>query len=152
MTLDAILAIAHHLTVFALVSLLAVEIVLVHLRLDARALKLLSLVDGWIGVLTMAIAVIGVGRVLWGIKGGDYYLHNYWFWTKMAFLSVFSFWLFVPGIRVQRWHKRTAADPTYEIPAEDYPYVRKTLWIELALLVPVPIAAALMARGYGYLP
>jgi putative membrane protein len=149
MTLDAILAIAHHLIVFALVALLAVEILLVYIRLDMRTLRILSLVDGWIGVLTMAIAVVGVARVLWGAVPADYYLRNYFFWTKMTFLSIFSFWLFVPGIRVQRWHKKTKADPDYEIPAEDYPYVRRTLWIELALLVPVPIAAALMARGYG---
>ena len=64
-------------------------------------------------------------------------------------LSVLSFFTFVPGIRIQRWHKAAAADPAYEVSTSDLTYVRRALWVEVALLLPVPICAALMARGYG---
>ena len=125
------------------------SLVLVYVPLAPKGLRLLSRIDGTVGILIMVITVVGTARVLWGIKPADYYVHNYWFWTKIAFLSVISFWTFVPGIRVQRLHKDARKDPDYVASAADISYIRRGLWIEALLLIPVPIAAALMALGYG---
>lgn len=149
MLLDAVLATAHHLVAIALACLLVAEIVIVRVHLTPPVLRGLSQIDGWLGILVMAIGLVGVARVLWGVVPGDYYLYNWLFWTKMAFLSILSFWLFVPGIPIQRWEKHLREVPDYEPPAREVVYVRRMLWVELALLVPVPVAAALMARGYG---
>lgn len=147
--LDAILAAAHHLSVFTLTALLIAEVALVYVPLRGHALWFLSRIDGWLGIITILVALVGVARVLWGIVPAEYYLYNAFFWTKMTLLSILSFFTFVPGIRIQRWHKGYVADAGYEISAADLTYVRRALWIEVALLVPVPIAAALMARGFG---
>jgi putative membrane protein len=148
-TRDALLAVGHHLSVFVFTAFLAIEVALLRVRLGAPGLRFLSRIDGSLGILTFVIAFVGVARVIWGAVPADYYLENWLFWTKMGFLSVLSFFTFVPGIRIQRWHKAAAADPAYEVSTSDLTYVRRALWVEVALLIPVPIAAALMARGYG---
>jgi putative membrane protein len=57
----------------------------------------------------------------------------------------------LPTVRGGRWRKALASDPGYTPPAHDLVLARRALWIELAILPVIPIAAALMARGFGAL-
>lgn len=65
-TLDALLAIAHHLAVFSLVSLLVVELVLVRAPMTAGEVARFVRIDGLYGLSAIAVLVAGVARVAWG--------------------------------------------------------------------------------------
>lgn len=149
MLTDAFLAGLHHITVFLFAALLIVEVAIVYLPLSQPTVRFLSRIDGALGIVTLVVGPVGVARLIWGAIPADFYLYNAFFWAKMTLLSVLSFFTFVPGIRIQRWHKASAADAAYVVPAGDITYVRRALWVEVAMLVPVPICAALMARGFG---
>ena len=92
---DLLLAILHHLLVFSLAGILAAEWVLVRPGLSGRSLQLLGRIDGAYGGIAMAVIAVGICRVIFGLKGWEYYVSNHAFWGKMA------------GFR----HRRPAVDP-----------------------------------------
>ena len=69
MTTDLLLAIAHHLLVFALVAVLAAETVLVRPGLKGRALARLGGLDRFYGMAAGLIIIVGFSRVFFGLKG-----------------------------------------------------------------------------------
>ncbi|RZL05150.1 MAG: DUF2214 family protein, partial [Rubrivivax sp.] len=84
MMTDLILASLHHVAIVALIVLLAAEFVLLRPGLDRAALKRLTGLDAAYGLSAVAVIGIGIARVIWGIKGADFYLSNPWFWAKMV--------------------------------------------------------------------
>jgi putative membrane protein len=151
MALDAVLAILHHMAVFSLVGLLFVEFALLRGPMAGPAIRRFGLVDALYGMAAIAVVAVGIARVAWGIVPADVYLANLWFWVKMGALLAVALISILPSVRGGRWRRALAADPSYEAPETDLALARRALWVELAILPVVPIAAALMARGYGAL-
>src|SRR5690606_18982561 len=86
---DLLLAILHHLLVFSLAGVLAAELVLIRPGLTRGELGLLGRIDGAYGAIALAVVVAGVCRVLFGLKGWEFYVSNHAFWGKMvAFVLV----------------------------------------------------------------
>lgn len=79
---DLLLAILHHFLVFTLAGLLAAELALVRPGLSGSGLALLGRIDGAYGGVAMAIIVVGICRVIFGIKGWEYYVSNHAFWAR----------------------------------------------------------------------
>lgn len=151
MALDALLAILHHLSVFSLVGLLFVEFALLRGPMAGPAILRFGKVDALYGIAFIAVVVVGIARLIWGIVPVDTYLANLWFWTKMAALIGVSIISILPTVRGGRWRKALASNPGYAAPEADLVLARRALWLELAILPVVPITAALMARGFGTL-
>jgi putative membrane protein len=149
MGIDALLAIVHHLSGFALVGLLFVEVAIVRGRMDGPAIGRLGRVDALYGIVFTVVVLAGIGRLAWGIVPGETYLANAFFWLKMAALGGAALVSITPTVRGGRWRRASAGNPGFEAPAGELRLVRRALWLELAILPVVPIAAALMARGYG---
>src|SRR2546423_1186232 len=84
MLTDAVLAIIHHLLAFALAIVLTMEIMLTRRDIAGGRLTYLSRADIAFGGVAAGIVIIGIGRVLYGLKGPEYYLVNEFFWAKMA--------------------------------------------------------------------
>lgn len=150
-TLDALLAIAHHLAVFSLVSLLVVELVLVRAPMTAAEVTRFVRIDGLYGLSAVAVLVAGVARVAWGAIPADYYLGNVLFWVKMGALVAMTILSLIPTVRGLRWRKSVVSDASWAVPESEVRVVRRFVRIEVAILPVVPIAAALMARGFGAL-
>src|SRR5687768_12151553 len=92
MLTDLTLASLHHLLFFAVIAMLATESVLLRGRVDGPTIQRLAGVDLGYGLSAMALIVVGVARIVYGVKGHDFYLHNPWFHAKMAtFVLVFAF-------------------------------------------------------------
>ena len=86
---DLLLAILHHFLVFTLAGLLAAEFALVRPGLSGASLDLLGRIDRAYGGGAMAIIVVGICRVLFGVRGWEFYVANHSFWGKMvAFVIV----------------------------------------------------------------
>ena len=149
MALDALLAILHHFAVFSVVGLLFVEFALLRGTMAGPAIARFGKVDALYGIAFIAVVVVGIARLIWGIVPVDTYLGNLWFWTKMGALIVVSIISILPTMRGGRWRKGVAGDPAYVAPAADIVLARRALTAELVILPIVPVAAALMARGFG---
>jgi len=149
MATDLLLACLHHLVVFTLVAIPAVELALMRGEVGAPRIAQLARLDAVYGLLAMAILAIGFGRVFWGAKGSAFYLHNPVFWAKLAFFALAGLASAAPTVRILRWKKAVARAPGFAVAAADVASTRRWLTVELALFVPIPLLAAAMARAVG---
>ena len=142
---DLALAIAHHIAVFGLVMMLAMEAGA--LRADRPDASLLARLDAGYGGASLAVLAIGAARLAWGAKGWDGYAENPYFWLKMGAFLLVGIASIPPTLTFQRWRKAARASGAGgEVPASDV--ARMRLWVrtELALVFLVVTAAAAMAR------
>lgn len=146
---DWALASLHHLAVFTLAAILAAELAIVTLAVDARAIGRLARIDAAYGAMAGVVIIVGVARVIWGAKGYEYYLANHIFWTKMALFLAVGLLSIPPTIRYLQWRKELRADPQFLPAGAAIARVRGYLWAEAAFFLAIPVAAAAMARGYG---
>lgn len=102
MTVDLTLAILHHLLVFALFAIYAMEITLLRPGLDATGVRRVAAVDAAYGAVSGAVLAIGFARVFWGLKGWEYY-SGYWvFWAKIAAFAAVGLLSITPTLRFRR--------------------------------------------------
>jgi putative membrane protein len=146
---DLILAILHHTLVFGLAGVLAAEIAMMRPGLTLVGLKRLAIVDAHYGALAGLIIVVGILRVVYGIKGPDAYLPNVFFWAKMAAFAAVALLSIAPTVRIVAWRRKAKVDPAFCPFEEEVKRVRGFLLAEAAVFVLIPVFAAVMARGYG---
>jgi putative membrane protein len=149
MGIDAFLAILHDLAMIALVGLLFVEFTLLRATLDGPGIRRLRRVESVILVTLVAVVVFGIARLAWGIVPADAYLQNAYFWLKMGALGFVVLIALLPMRDSGRWRRALATNPGYRPPAGEVAQARRALSVELVVLPLVPIAAVLMARGFG---
>jgi putative membrane protein len=142
--LDLVLAILHHILVFALFGVLFSEFVVVRRGMDAVAAARVVAIDGWYGVLAALVLIVGFSRASFAAKGWDYYAHNAFFWAKIGTFAAIGLLSVPPTMTFLKW-RRAGASPTNEVVAQ----ARRYLWMEVALFPLLPAFAAAMARGYG---
>lgn len=115
--LDLVLAILHHLFVFALFAVLFAEFVSVRRGMDAAAVTRVAAIDVWYGVLAGLILIVGFARAIFAAKGWDYYAHNVFFWAKVGTFVVIGLLSIPPTLAFLRW-RRTSTLPTGEAVAK----------------------------------
>ena len=147
---DLLLAIAHHLLVFSLAAILAIELATVRPGLTGAGLRRLGIVDLHYGLIATLILVVGFARVYMGVKGPEAYLGNWTFWAKVGAFALVGLLSAPPTIRILQWRKRARAEPGFALGAAEIKAVRPFLVAELAVFALIPIFAAMMARGYGF--
>jgi putative membrane protein len=147
---DLLLAIAHHILIFALAAVIAAELVLVRPGLKTETLGLLGRIDGAYGMIAMLIILVGIGRVFYGLKGWEYYIYYWAFWAKMAAFLVVGLLSIQPTMRFIGWRKAAAGNPTFAIADVEIRSMRSYLHAEATVFILIPIFAAIMARGVGY--
>ena len=145
MTLDAVLAIGHHLAVFGILGVLVAEAVLVRPGVDPAAVQRVGRIDSAYGMLAAAVLAVGGARVAWGAKPASFYLENPVFWAKMNGFLVIGLLSIWPTIRFIRWRRREDAPPEGEVRT-----VQRLVHLQLGLFFALPALAALMARGIGH--
>jgi putative membrane protein len=146
---DLVLAIAHHLLIFLLAGVLAFEVAVIRPELTAAQIQRLSRVDIWYGILAGLILAVGFSRVTFAAKGWDYYAHNYFFWAKLGTFALVGLLSVVPTLRILRWRRNIAANPSALPSTGEISTVQRFLWLEVIGLGFVLAFAASMARGYG---
>jgi putative membrane protein len=142
---DLLLAILHHFLVFTLAGMLVAELALVRPGLSGTGLGVLGRIDGAYGGVAMAIIVVGVCRVLFGLRGWEYYVSNHAFWGKMIAFVIVGLLSIRPTMRIIAWRRSgTGVVPEGEIQA-----VRGWIKGEIFFLALILVFAAAMARGIG---
>ena len=148
-TQDLILAIAHHVLIFALAGVLAFELGVARQGLSAIDIRRLGRVDAWYGILAGLIVAVGFVRAIYAAKGWAYYSTNHFFWAKLAtfaLVGILSSW---PTVAFIRWRRALSKDPAFLPSPGAITTVRRFLWAEVLLFALIPVFAAAMARGYG---
>lgn len=145
---DLWLAIAHHIAIFALFGVFIVEFVRFSPGLDAAGLRRLAGIDVAYGMMALLVIIVGVARLVWGVKGWAYYADNPWFWAKMAAFAIMGAASAPPTLTILRWRRENRADPA-RVPEEgEIRRMRRFFHVGALMLVLMPIFAAAMAR-YG---
>lgn len=141
---DLILAVLHHVAVFGLVALLAMEAVALEaLSIDpARLVKLDARFAGVAGL----VLLVGIIRAVWGGKGWAFYESNPFFWAKIALFVAIGLLSIGPTLLFIRWRKAAAGDAVFVPPADELRRARWWVGLEAVLLVPLLACAAAMAR------
>jgi putative membrane protein len=148
---DLVLAIAHHLIVFGIAAVLAAELALMRpAAMSPHTVRLLGRFDAAYGMLAVAILAVGFARVWFGAKGPDFYLANHVFWTKVGAFAVVGLLSIKPTLRILAWQKALTANPAFVPPLDEVDLLRRRMLMEIHVFALVPIFAALMARGIGY--
>jgi putative membrane protein len=142
--LDLVLAILHHLFVFALFAALVAELAMVGRGMGTAVVTRVAAIDPWYGALAGLVLIVGFARAIFSAKGWDYYAHNAFFWAKIGTFLAIGLLSLPPTLEFLRW-RRTNTLPTDKAVT----MVRRYLWTEVALLPLLPVVAAAMARGYG---
>lgn len=142
--LDLILAVAHHILIFALFGVLFAEFLLVRPGLDATTVRRVAAIDLWYGIAAGLIIIIGFSRAIFAAKGWLYYSHNLFFWAKIGTFALIGILSILPTMRYLRWRRAGGAPATDEIAR-----VRQSLWAQVTLFPLLLIFAAAMARGFG---
>lgn len=148
MLTDFLLASLHHLGAFALVAVIACELVLLRPGLDAATAKRIAMLDAFYGLAALLLLVAGFGRVFLGAKGGDYYLGSLAFWAKISLFVGVGLLSIAPTLRFMAWRRKVSGDPSFTPAQEDVRATKRYIHAEAGLLVLIPILAAAMARGY----
>ena len=143
--LDLVLAIVHHLLVFGLAIMLAME--LAYLRSDPVPVIRLSRLDAGYGAVAVLVLIVGVARVLWGAKGWVAYEANPWFWAKIATLTAIGVISVAPTVQFLKWSKALKADAGFRPPPAEAARTARWVRIEVLLLLPLVAFAAAMARA-----
>jgi putative membrane protein len=144
MTLDLILAILHHILVFALFGILFAEFFVVRAGVGREAIVRIARIDLFYGLLAGLIIIVGFSRAIFAAKGWAYYEHNLFFWAKIATFAIIGLLSVPPTLAYVQWRRADTA-PT----DADVKRVRFYLHLEVALFPLLLIFAAAMARGYG---
>lgn len=147
---DLLLAVAHHLLVFSLAAILAIELATVRPGLTGAGLRRLGIVDMHYGLIATLILIIGFARVYMGVKGPETYLGNWAFWAKIGAFVVVGLLSAPPTIRILQWRKRARAEPDFALGHAEVKAVRPYLVAEFAVFALIPVFAAMMARGIGF--
>lgn len=142
MTVAMMLTIAHHVTMLALVAVLAAETAGLGRVVDRGQVVRLARLDLAYGLLAVAMLGWGLARTVWGVRGWDYYAAHPAFWLKLAAFAAVGLCSAVPTISFFRWSRADALPSPAAL-------VRVRRWIaaEWAFLVAVPVCAAVLAGG-----
>ncbi len=148
--IDAILAYLHHLGIGLLIACLAMETVLVRQTLfTPLIIYKLARIDAATGFAAGLVLVAGVGRVMYGLKGSEFYISNHIFWTKMMMFALVALASIPVTIQILKWRRAAILDPNFQPPNAMLRRVRRHLQIEWGIILIIPLAAVLMARGFG---
>lgn len=141
-------AVGHHLAVFTLVAIIAAEFALIRPGLSGAGLHRAAKLDAAYGICAVIVIAVGVARLIFGIKGADFYLSNPWFWAKMAAFAAIGVLSIMPTIALIKWRRMLKIEPRFAPTVEAIARLRSVIFAELVLVPIVLVCAAATAR-YG---
>ena len=123
------------------------EVMLYRQEMERTAFSLLSRIDGWYGSIAGLVVASGISRVIWGVKGAAFYLHNPVFWTKISLFLIVALLSIPPTIHYIRLRKAQPGAGSVSVDSATYQTMRRLLTAQVVILLIIPLFAALMARG-----
>ena len=138
------MAAVHHLLVFGLVAMMAMQRVL--LRGPGVDVARLARLDMGVGATSGLVLAAGLARVFWGGKGWAFYEANPLFWGKIGCFALIGLLSIGPTRAFLNWARAHKADAGFQPTSQELTAVRRTTGLMALLLIPLLICAAGMAR------
>jgi len=146
---DALLAYLHYISIFTMIVFLTAEAVVLRPDMTPEIRKRLARYDAVFGFAALAVLVTGLLRVLYGAKGYAFYVHNPVFHLKVGLFILVGLLSIPPTLTILRWKKQGKTLPDFVPTPSEIAKTRRWVMIESHLIVFIPLAAVLMARGIG---
>lgn len=149
MLTEALLAYVHIAAILAVTVFLTSEAALCRVEwMNPAVVRRLGRVDMLYAIAAVTLLLTGLARTWWGIKGTGWYWSQPLLHLKLTLFVLIGLMSIKPTILFTRWRKRLAASG--ELPPEaEVRQARRWVMIEAHLLLLVPLAATLLARGVG---
>lgn len=145
--MSTLFAFLHHVCAFALVSAVAIELMLIRQELTLESARKLQATDRVLGIAAGALLIFGLLRVLYFEKGPDYYFHSHAFIAKFAIFVAIGLLSIVPTLEFLSWRKVLSDGQVPAITAKKRRLVTAVIHGELLSIVIILLCAAIMARG-----
>lgn len=147
MLVESLLAYAHFVAILSLVVFLTSEAALCRTEwMNAAVVQRLARVDMIYAASAVAVLLTGVARTVWGMKGAGWYWSQPLLHIKFTLFVVIGLMSIKPTLMFIRWKKALAADGS--LPSEtEIRTARRWVMIQAHLLVLIPLAAVMLARG-----
>ncbi len=147
MTLEALLAGLHILAILSLVVFLSSQAALCRTEwMNAAVVRRLSRLDMIYGMTAVAVLLTGLARTWWGVKGLGWYWGQPLLHVKFGLFVVIGLISIKPTLTYRRWVK--ALDGGAGLPSDaEVRATRRLVMIQAHLLMLIPIAAVMLARG-----
>ena len=149
MVTTAFMAFLHHLMAFTLTACLVYEFVAYRKNMQREEIRRIQRVDLAYGISAGLLLIVGLLRVFVFEKGVNFYIHNPFFWVKIAAFAIVAFLSIDPTIRFIRWNKTLRQNQLPEISDTEYQRTRLLLTLEVIGIAIILFAAPMMARGVG---
>lgn len=146
----AIFAFLHHLAAFALVTALAVELVLLKGALTVENARRIVRYDAVYGISAGTLLVVGLLRVFYFEKGAAYYFHSAPFLGKLVLFAAIGLLSIYPTREFQSWRAALKRGLVPAAGPDKLQKLRKVIHWELSGVALILLLAPLMARGIGH--
>ncbi|MFY9478610.1 MAG: DUF2214 family protein [Aquabacterium sp.] len=147
MLTESLLAYAHFVAILTLVVFITSEAALCRPEwMNAAVVRRLARVDIIYMGAAMAVLATGFARTYWGAKGFEWYWHQPLLHIKVTLFVIVGLISIAPTRAFIRWRK--AVDANGALPPEaEVRKVRKLIMVQAHLVMLIPLAAVLLARG-----
>lgn len=147
MSLEALLAGLHIVAILTLVVFLSSEAALCRAEwMNAAVVQRLARLDLIYGVAAVLVLATGLARIVWGIKGGAWYWQQPLLHAKLGLFVLIGLLSIQPSLAFRRWLRAVLADGSLPDP-DEIRRVRARVMLQAHLLILIPIAAVMLARG-----
>jgi putative membrane protein len=120
---------------------------------EAQTLKTLFLADNFWGVAALLWITTGLWRAFGHLeKTPDFYLHNVFFYIKMALFGLVFLLEILPMVTLIQWRIQLRKKRSFKVPQTRLDLFILLNNLELALVLIIPFVAVAMARGVWLMP
>jgi len=146
MTLEILLRYIHFISIFAIVSSLVCEHLLLKKTLLRSEISRLANIDAVYGIAALTLLTVGLTLWLGSVgKPAVYYTKNWIFHTKITLFATVGLLSIYPTVFFLK-NRKGKQDEAIQIPKSIFWLLR----FELLLLFIIPLLAGLMAHGIGF--
>jgi putative membrane protein len=147
MTLEALLAGLHLLAILGVVVFLSSQAALCRSEwMNPAIVRRLPRLDMIYGMAAVAVLLTGLARTWWGMKGMGWYWHQPLLHFKFGMFVVIGLMSIKPTLTYRRWLK--TLDGGGGLPSDtEVRATRRLVMLQAHLLMLIPIAAVMLARG-----
>jgi putative membrane protein len=150
--MSAAFAYLHMLSMIALGSLLFAQLLTFDFLHQEQGLRRFWNLSCGVAVAAAITLTIGIALLVWTDQGAAFYLHNPVFYIKLAIFTAMLLIAITPARIIIHWHRDSRVGEAFSgaLPAAAMvSLLRRYLTVELILLIVIPLAASLAARGIG---
>ena len=145
---ESVLASLHIVAILGLVVFASSQAALCRVEwMNAAVVRRLRRLDGIFWGAWLLLLLTGAARVLWGIKGWQWYVGQPWFHVKMTLIVVAIALALRPSVTMRRWAHTLAANGTLPT-AQAIHSVRRTIMLHTHVLPVAAVVAVFWVRGW----